>query len=121
MFEVVVSLIKNPVEAMADGGDLDISCGRIEKNVVIKIKDSGLGVNPENVSQLFTPFFTTKLVSGAGLWLATTRKIINEHGGSIFVTSESGLSATFTINLPFNQSIPTASSVTEIGSGSIPA
>ncbi len=121
MFEVVVNLIKNAVEAMPDGGDLDISCERIEKNVVIKIKDSGLGVSPENVSQLFTPFFTTKLASGAGLGLATTRKIINEHGGSIFVTSELGLGATFTINLPFNQFIPTASSVTEIGSGSIPA
>lgn len=100
LFEVLVNLIKNAVEAMPNGGNLDITCDLETKNVCIKVRDSGMGVDPENLGKLFTPFFTTKLASGSGLGLATTRKIIGDHNGHIFVTSESGRGALFTIILP---------------------
>jgi signal transduction histidine kinase len=105
LFEVLVNLIKNAVEAMPNGGNLDITCDLETKNICIKVRDSGMGVSPENLGKLFTPFFTTKLASGSGLGLATTRKIISDHNGHIFVTSESGLGALFTIILPTSKTI----------------
>ena len=103
MFEVLVNLIKNSVEAMPDGGDLHIACERQHREIMVKIKDTGIGICSENMGKLFTPFFTTKMNSGAGLGLATTRKIINDHGGHIFAASDVGKGALFTMVLPLKQ------------------
>jgi signal transduction histidine kinase len=103
MFEVLVNLIKNSVEAMPDGGELHIACERQHREIMVKIKDTGIGICSENMGKLFTPFFTTKMNSGAGLGLATTRKIINDHGGHIFAASDVGKGALFTMVLPLKQ------------------
>lgn len=103
MFEVLVNLIKNSVEAMPDGGDLYIACEPKDSEIIVKIKDTGIGIGSENMGKLFTPFFTTKMTSGAGLGLATTRKIINDHEGHIFAASDVGKGALFTMVLPLKQ------------------
>lgn len=65
----------------------------------ISIQDSGLGIEPEAMPRLFEPFFTTK-ETGTGLGLAITRRILQEHGGSIAVESQPGKGATFVLELP---------------------
>jgi len=100
IFEVVVNLIKNAVEALPLGGDIEIDTGMEENMVVLKVRDNGTGIPRENLSRLFTPFFTTHVDAGRGLGLATTRTIIDSHGGQILVESAEGQGSTFTVTLP---------------------
>jgi len=67
----------------------------------IEIRDTGVGIPPENISHIFDPFFTTKEVGkGTGLGLFVTHEIIEEHRGSIHVKSKVGEGTTFFIRLP---------------------
>ena len=66
---------------------------------VISVTDTGVGIEPTDLPKLFKPFHTTK-PDGNGLGLATTRKIVLAHGGTIAVQSEPGRGTQFTINLP---------------------
>ena len=69
------------------------------RGVEITVQDSGPGISPENISRVFQPFFTTKK-DGTGLGLATCKRIITDHGGTITVASVPGMGATFRIWLP---------------------
>jgi C4-dicarboxylate-specific signal transduction histidine kinase len=72
-----------------------------DDNIIIRLKDSGAGVLPENISKLFEPFFTTKKKGkGVGLGLSVAYGIVKEHGGSVYVNSKSGKGTTFKISLP---------------------
>ena len=68
-----------------------------ENEVKIALADTGPGILAENLDKIFNPFFTTR-ADGTGLGLSIVQRIINEHGGSISVQSQSG--TTFTISLP---------------------
>jgi signal transduction histidine kinase len=103
----------NAVEAMGSGGVLAISTDRIPAGgapgtaeesdssswIRLKIADNGVGIAPENLTHLFEPFFTTKQ-NGTGLGLAVTRRIVEEHKGSIQVESCPGKGTTFVILFP---------------------
>jgi signal transduction histidine kinase len=65
----------------------------------VVVKDSGMGIPAAQVDHVFTPFWTTKS-KGTGLGLALTHKIIDEHGGTIHLTSEVGQGTAVTIHLP---------------------
>jgi len=67
--------------------------------VLIKIKDTGPGIEPEHRQSIFNPFFTTK-AGGTGLGLAITHQIIDRHGGTISCDSETGKGTMFTIEIP---------------------
>jgi two-component system NtrC family sensor kinase len=68
MMQVLTNLEKNAIEAMPNGGTLSVSLSNEKNNVTIKVKDTGVGIAPENMDKLFTPFFTTKkLGKGTGL------------------------------------------------------
>lgn len=101
--QVFLSIFKNACEAMTPGGHLHIQvtqhrAGRgIE--VQILIKNDGAPIPAEIVDKVFEPFFTTKR-SGTGLGLATVKKIVEEHGGSIAIGSAPGEGTTVTIRLP---------------------
>ncbi|TKS59293.1 MAG: hypothetical protein EWM72_02305 [Nitrospira sp.] len=101
--QVFLSIFKNACEAMTPGGHLHIQvthhrAGRgIE--VQILIKNDGAPIPAEIVDKVFEPFFTTKR-SGTGLGLATVKKIVEEHGGSIAIDSAPGEGTTVTIRLP---------------------
>jgi signal transduction histidine kinase len=101
--QVFLSIFKNACEAMTPGGHLHIQitqhrAGRgIE--VQILIKNDGAPIPPEILDKVFEPFFTTKR-SGTGLGLATVKKIVEEHGGSIAIGSAPGEGTTVTIRLP---------------------
>jgi signal transduction histidine kinase len=99
----------NALEAMPAGGELRIAClplsggqeeGRVDSaGTEIIFSDTGVGMSPEQLRTLFTPFQTTKS-TGTGLGLALTHKIIKAHGGSIHVTSAVGLGTIVTLKLP---------------------
>ena len=84
---------------MPDGGDLLVSSSNGSGDVRVTITDTGCGIPPENLPKLFDPYFTTK-VRGFGLGLATVERVIQEHGGHIFVASEPETGTSFTLSLP---------------------
>lgn len=109
--QAFMNLFVNAIDAMAHGGTLSVSVCIGEANapdtprgrIRISIQDSGPGISSENVSRLFEPFFTTK-PHGTGLGLSITRRIVEEHGGSISVESHSGTGTCFHVLLPMIES-----------------
>jgi signal transduction histidine kinase len=85
---------------MRGGGQLAFGARRVTGSelVAITVSDTGSGIDSESLEVIFEPYFTTKL-HGTGLGLAITRRIVEEHGGSIQVASEPGRGTVFTIML----------------------
>ncbi len=97
--QALLNLMLNAEQAMPDGGTLTL-IGRSEgATVFLEVIDTGVGIEPEAMAKLFRPFHTTK-PDGSGLGLATTRKIVVAHGGTIEVQSTPGRGTKFTIALP---------------------
>lgn len=95
----VSNLLQNASEAMPGGGELRIVSFRNGEFAEIVVSDTGPGIPPEQVENIFNPFFTTK-PRGVGLGLALVSKFIDSHGGKISVSSRPGQGATFRIQLP---------------------
>ena len=90
---------------MPRGGEFTITTRGRGDNAEVVVADSGEGMPPEVVANLFQPYFTTK-AKGTGLGLAISRSIIQEHGGSISVDSAPGQGSAFTIRLPRTEPVP---------------
>jgi len=98
--EVVLNLIFNAVDAMPEGGVMEVGVrGEIESGC-FWVADTGSGMPPDVASRIFEPFFTTKGKSGSGLGLSASHGIINRHKGEIFVVSEPGEGTRFEVRLP---------------------
>jgi two-component system sensor histidine kinase HydH len=97
--QALLNLMLNAQQAMSDGGTLTIQAGVEGDGVCLALIDAGPGMAPEVLAKVFRPFFSTK-PGGSGLGLATTRKIVEAHGGRIEVQSEVGRGTKFTIHLP---------------------
>jgi PAS domain S-box-containing protein len=100
LYEVLVNVIKNALEAMPDGGTLAIVPKICDGRVHIAITDSGIGIPEENLQRLFEPFFTTKGLKSSGLGLSSSYGIVKKHQGKMTVDSAVGKGTTFTIVLP---------------------
>lgn len=110
---VFINLVKNAVEVMPKGGVLTLTTGipsdflystiKTDKGkktlIAVKVADNGPGIDPENITEIFNPFYSTK-GGGLGLGLALSLKVIEEHGGTIKVDSIPGEGTTFTVYLP---------------------
>ncbi|MGH9846456.1 MAG: ATP-binding protein [Blastocatellia bacterium] len=93
------NLMINAVQAMTSGGELQVTMRPLNSHLEIEFADTGSGILPENMGQIFEPYFSTK-ETGIGLGLPLTKKILEEHGGQIAVASEVGNGTMFTVTLP---------------------
>jgi signal transduction histidine kinase len=92
------NLMINAIQAMPSGGALNVSLRPDNGFLEIKFADTGVGIMPEDLGQIFEPYYSTK-DTGIGLGLPLTKKIIEEHGGKINVESGLGRGTTFTVTL----------------------
>jgi signal transduction histidine kinase/pSer/pThr/pTyr-binding forkhead associated (FHA) protein/ActR/RegA family two-component response regulator len=100
--QVFMNLFTNARDAMPNGGKLIIESRRMKNKVVATVTDTGHGMDNETLGKIFDPFFTLKDVGrGTGLGLSTTHGIVEQHKGSISVSSKPGKGTTFTIYLPY--------------------
>lgn len=100
--ELFTSIFKNAVEAMPDGGCLDVDFEVQDNYLSIAVEDTGCGIPAKNIKDLYDPFYTSKM-SGAGIGLAKAYMIVEEHQGFISVDSEEGKGTSFTIRLPIER------------------
>jgi len=98
---VFTNLVINAVEAIdGSGGTVSIHLSKANDDFVrIEISDTGCGIPADDITKLFEPYFSTK-ETGTGLGLAIVKKAIDDHGGTIAVSSKPGTGTTFTITLP---------------------
>jgi signal transduction histidine kinase len=99
---VLINLIQNAVQAMPNGGILDINAKYIGDRGYVSITDTGEGIPEEIKSKLFTPLFTTKS-KGQGFGLAVVKRLVEAQDGEVTFESEKGRGTTFTIQLPLTQ------------------
>ena len=104
--QMALNLVLNAFHAMEEaGGIMTVSLYEEEKNVVMKIKDTGIGISQENMKRIFEPFFTTKETGkGTGLGLAIVQQVVSEHNGEIEVESEVSKGTEITVRLPKTES-----------------
>jgi signal transduction histidine kinase len=95
-----VNLVGNAVDAMPSGGTLTVSAGaRADGRYSVVVEDTGVGIPAGERERIFEPYFTTK-ASGLGLGLVLTKKIVDAHGGEIFVDSTPGKGTRLEVALP---------------------
>ncbi len=103
LFEkVLLNLLLNAEDAMPDGGTLTVQASAAGAWVELSVIDTGHGMPPGVLARAFRPFVTTK-PGGTGLGLATAKKVVEAHGGSVRVESEPGRGTKFTIRLPVSR------------------
>jgi two-component system, NtrC family, sensor kinase len=119
--QALLNLVRNAKEAMAGGGRIRIKVDKAaEGQVRLVLADTGPGISPENLSNIFEPFFSTK-AKGTGLGLALVQQIVSEHGGRIEVDCPPGGGTHFTILLPVAKvpaaEVATGGALLEVKSG----
>ncbi len=100
--QAMLNLLINAQQAMENGGRLDIRMSSDGRHARIEVQDTGTGIAPENLSRVFEAYFSTRK-AGTGLGLATTRRIVEEHGGRVDVHSAPGQGTSITIELPLHE------------------
>ena len=79
--QVVLAMVINAIDAMPQGGNLWISTQVADNQIVLTIRDDGIGITDEHLAHIFEPFYTTKESGGSGLGLAISQNIVERHGG----------------------------------------
>jgi len=93
------NLISNAIQATAAGGRVAVATSGTGARVIVQVADTGCGIPPERLGSIFDDFVTTKH-RGLGLGLAITKRIVEQLGGSVTVTSEVGRGTTFVLDFP---------------------
>jgi signal transduction histidine kinase len=106
--QIVVNLLSNAVKFTPDGGKVEVSAKLDTDHVAIAVKDTGIGIAPEDHAAVFEEFKQvgrdyTRKAEGTGLGLALTRRFVELHGGQVRLDSALGKGSTFTITLPVRQ------------------
>jgi two-component system, sporulation sensor kinase B len=97
--QLMINLIKNAIEAMPEGGMLQISAHTSREETIIEIKDEGIGISNEQLSQLGQPYYSTKS-KGTGLGLLISFDIVKRMGGKVNIESKINVGTTFTLSFP---------------------
>ena len=101
--QVFLNIILNARDAMPGGGRLTVETYGGEETVHIRLADTGIGIEEEDLQRIFEPYFTTKEDRGTGLGLAICQRIVTQHGGRISVSSKLGEGTVFIIHLPVSR------------------
>jgi signal transduction histidine kinase len=96
---VINNLVLNAIQAMPNGGKLNLKAYRKEGDIYIEVQDTGVGISDEVKNKLFTPMFTTKS-KGQGFGLSVVKRVTESMNGSVTFESEKGKGTTFTVFLP---------------------
>ncbi len=99
LVQVIFNLVLNAIDATGKGGSIVVKAQREGDRVEWTVADDGIGIDPSVQARLFRPYFTTKK-QGTGLGLFVIRRIVDAHGGTVGVESESGKGTTFVVSLP---------------------
>lgn len=102
---MIVNLVRNALQACSKGDEVLVSTLRQGTEVLIRVTDTGPGMNPETQKNAFQPYFSTKK-GGTGLGLPIVRRVVEEHGGSIHLSSELGKGTQFTLLFPTQRLLP---------------
>ncbi|MBI5875428.1 MAG: hypothetical protein HZB81_06255, partial [Deltaproteobacteria bacterium] len=104
IIHVFANLIANAFKYTSSGGIVEVKVFKDAKGVVVEVKDTGIGIPPEDTPHIFEEFFRAgnvlKTTKGTGLGLALAKYIIERHGGNIFLESELGKGTTFRFTIP---------------------
>jgi len=106
IYRSVLNLVSNAIDASQDKKNAAVTVSTSKNDsveVVIDVVDQGCGMDEETMQSIFQPFYSKKGSKGTGLGLSVTKKIVEEHGGRIQVTSKEGKGSTFTIILPIGK------------------
>ncbi|MBI4800879.1 MAG: PAS domain S-box protein, partial [Desulfarculus sp.] len=101
--EIFLNLAKNAIEAMPQGGVLEVSARAEGQLAVIEFNDNGQGADQATLARFFEPFFSTKGAQGQGLGLSVSLAIARSHGGDLSARSQSGQGTTLTVRLPLGR------------------
>lgn len=104
--QVILNLALNAIQAISGGGEVEVILRSTTSDVVISVKDSGPGIDPQNLDKVFDPFFTTK-ETGTGLGLSVAHRIVTQHEGVIAVENNPTGGITFSVILPLRPGQPT--------------
>jgi signal transduction histidine kinase len=106
LLQALLNTLRNGAQSMPHGGVLHVATRLRRKGenefFEIEVRDHGVGIPPRAMKQVFDPFFSTK-ISGSGLGLAVTLRIVRDHGGDIDVFSDEGRGTTFIMSLPVHR------------------
>jgi heavy metal sensor kinase len=100
---VLANLLDNAIKYTPPGGKIIVSTEEADKKVLLSVRDTGIGISPEETSRIFERFYRadkSRSVPGAGLGLSLVQAIVRRHGGEIKVVSSPGAGSTFTVSLP---------------------
>ncbi len=109
---VINNLLGNALKYTHSGGQVVLSCRRTENNLIVSIRDSGIGIDPKDHERIFEKFQRSSdpevlEETGTGIGLTTAREIVRHHGGEISLMSKKGEGSTFTVTIPVDQRAPT--------------
>jgi len=100
--QVLLNLLLNAIQAIPADGEITVEVHACDGSACVTVADTGAGIDPEHLPNIFRPFFTTK-GHGTGLGLSLAWRIVEDHGGRIDVTSTLGQGSTFCVLLPFRR------------------
>ncbi|WP_406671442.1 ATP-binding protein [Methanolobus sp. ZRKC4] len=105
MKQILYNLIGNAIKFTTEGGYIHVYAKKVLNNIEIEVKDSGIGIHPDDQKDLFEPFTQvdsalTRNYDGSGLGLAIVKKYVEMHRGSIRVESETGKGSSFVFEIP---------------------
>ena len=100
--QVLVNLMINAIQAMPEGGTLSLRTQSADGNLIIEVRDTGIGMDAALQARIFDPFFSTKRNEGTGLGLSITRDLVQRAGGDITVSSTLGEGSCFRVRLPLS-------------------
>ena len=103
LYQSFLNILINAMQAMPNGGFIEITISANDKIVTINFEDEGRGISDEVIEKIWDPFFTTKEM-GTGLGLGVVKNLIESHGGSIQIINGSQGGACVTVELPLEQS-----------------